>query len=189
LRAAPLRPADPTEALSATFAGFAYLEPGEGADCANLPRPRPSPRPPAALDREDIYSLLTAIASSSWDSIYEEARRPLASAEAAAESGVYRAPIRQRPRSPIDLSLQVCHRAERARMRRHPRLRRLAASNAPALVLAAIVALKLCFDPHVGAMPPAAQAAPIAQAASIAIAPTPADVIVRTAATLLPLLP
>ena len=42
----------------------------------NLPAPRPVPKEPEAFARDDLYGLLTDIASSSWDSIYAQASRP-----------------------------------------------------------------------------------------------------------------
>lgn len=106
LKSVPLRPADPTECLSATFAGYRYLDPGEAVTSIDGPAPRPLPKLPAAYAREDVYSLLNALASSSWDSIYAEARKPLSSTDnAATQTPVYAR--RPRPRSPIDLSLQA----------------------------------------------------------------------------------
>jgi predicted component of type VI protein secretion system len=110
MKSAPLRPADPTESLSATFAGYRYLDPGEPCEAIDGPSPRPLPKLPAAYAREDVYSLLNALASSSWDSIYAEARKPLA----ATDSGAVQVctPMRRaRPRSPIDLSLQAMPQA------------------------------------------------------------------------------
>ena len=44
----------------------------------NLPLPRPVPPEPASYAQEDVYSMLTEIASSSWDSIYATASGPAA---------------------------------------------------------------------------------------------------------------
>jgi predicted component of type VI protein secretion system len=107
VRSTPLRPADPTEAMSATFAGYQYLEAGESPKHAIGPSPRPRPKLPAAFDREDIHTLLNAIASSSWDSIYAEARRPVPSRGLPKAIPGDRLSRRPRPRSPIDLSLQA----------------------------------------------------------------------------------
>jgi hypothetical protein len=66
--------------------------------------PRPVPPLPAAYEREKIHQMLEEIASSSWDSIYAESRKP-------ARKGDTTATIdrpRIRPSSPgVCLSLQV----------------------------------------------------------------------------------
>jgi predicted component of type VI protein secretion system len=102
------RPVDPNEALAGTLAGFTLMEAGEFKAPANMPAPQPRPRDPAAFEREELHEMLTAIASSSWDSIYAESRKPVTgeskSGAAVLERGRAR-PIR--PRSPIDLSLQA----------------------------------------------------------------------------------
>jgi predicted component of type VI protein secretion system len=113
---APQRPSDPNEALAGTLAGFTFISPenGEGDThldiTANQPVPQPKPRDPAAYEREELHVMLTAIASSSWDSIYAEARQPRARELAAAPSPAAPSnPLTRpsRPRSPIDLSLQA----------------------------------------------------------------------------------
>jgi pSer/pThr/pTyr-binding forkhead associated (FHA) protein len=106
LRHAPLRPADPTETLTGTVCGFEYLEPGHRDWQFKGAFPSPRPKLPAAFDREDVYSLLATIASSSWDSIYAEARQPLP-ARNDQPDGIDLPLRRLRPRSPIDLSLQA----------------------------------------------------------------------------------
>jgi predicted component of type VI protein secretion system len=117
LRCPPLRPADPAEALSnsGTFVGVSLLDksqsPSEGL------APRPEPRAPAAFEREDLYSLLTSLASSSWDSIYEQAKQPRPSRLAGQEVTPQALPrLKLRPRSPIDLSLQVHEPAQAAQV-------------------------------------------------------------------------
>lgn len=126
LRAAPVRkaaptkrrPADPFEALSGTVADFEYVAEHPPRDLSRLPTPRPQPADPASYSDEDVYAMLTEIASSSWDSIYETAsgpaavmvagqkQRPLPTAGAkVADSGM---PPRRRNLVP-DASLQVIH--------------------------------------------------------------------------------
>jgi len=72
------RPLDPHEALAGTVTGFVFD--AEMAEVFrkenNLPLPRPVPPEPASYAQEDVYSMLTEIASSSWDSIYAGASRP-----------------------------------------------------------------------------------------------------------------
>lgn len=86
----PRRPADPWEAMSATVSGLEYVK-SRALETAKLapktqntspigsvsrfPTPQPSPPDPDAYSREDIYSMLTEITSSSWDSIYFNASR------------------------------------------------------------------------------------------------------------------
>jgi predicted component of type VI protein secretion system len=72
-----VRPADPTEALAGTVAGFLLVEPGEVEREAGAPVPQPRPPEPSAYASEDVYSMLNEIASSSWDSIQAQASRPL----------------------------------------------------------------------------------------------------------------
>jgi hypothetical protein len=72
------RPADPFEALSGTVEAFEYKSGRPARDVSRLPAPRPKPTDPAAYQDEDVYSLLTELASSSWDSIYATASGPAA---------------------------------------------------------------------------------------------------------------
>jgi predicted component of type VI protein secretion system len=99
------RPIDPHEALAGTMAGFTLLAPGEEETPRNMPCPQPKPKDPEVFQREELHELLTAIASSSWDSIYAEARLPKTKTESAPVDNPRQRP--HRPRSPIDLSLQV----------------------------------------------------------------------------------
>jgi predicted component of type VI protein secretion system len=101
----PSRPVDPHEALAGTLSGFELLVPGEGEVDEAMPCPQPAPILPGAFDREELHSLLTAIASSSWDSIYAEARQRVRKNNRPAKDEPRKR--RSRPRSPIDLSLQV----------------------------------------------------------------------------------
>jgi predicted component of type VI protein secretion system len=189
LRAAPVRPADPNESLSGTCAGFGYLEPGQSPAVANFPRPRPSPRPPAAFERDDLYSLLSGIASSSWDSIYAEARRPLNTAAAPRDAAVSAVPVRRhRPRSPVDLSLQANHRGElNRRTRSGPRARRVAGSGAWLAIVLALFIFKLCASPRQIPAAAAAVAAPAPIAASTAAVNQNADFFVRVGVSVLTL--
>lgn len=103
----PARPADPGDSLAGTLSGFTLLLPGEGEILQNMPCPQPRPKDPPAYNQEELQTLLSGIASSSWDSVYAEARQPMPSVSEAVcedEQGVRR---RVRPRSPMDISLQV----------------------------------------------------------------------------------
>jgi pSer/pThr/pTyr-binding forkhead associated (FHA) protein len=140
LRHAPLRPADPTETLTGTVCGFEYLEPGHRDWQFKGPFPSPRPKLPAAFDREDVYSLLATIASSSWDSIYAEARQPLAARndQACIDDPPRR---RSRPRSPIDLSLQASPVPDTAAVELNhfnPHRKRRQYNSAPIALLTAI---------------------------------------------------
>jgi len=70
------RPVDPFEALSGTVSDFDPKAVEAYQRENNLPTPQPMPPEPDAYAREDVYSMLTEIASSSWDSIYANASRP-----------------------------------------------------------------------------------------------------------------
>jgi hypothetical protein len=72
------RPSDPFEALSGTVSAFEYVPEGPERDVSKLPNPAPKPADPAAYANEDVYTMLTEIASSSWDSIYATASGPAA---------------------------------------------------------------------------------------------------------------
>lgn len=76
-RAPVKRPADPIEALSNTVTAFDATGADNYRRKTNQPRPQPEPPAPAAYDREDLYSLMSEIASSSWDSIYAQASQPI----------------------------------------------------------------------------------------------------------------
>jgi pSer/pThr/pTyr-binding forkhead associated (FHA) protein len=108
---APQRPLDPSDSLSGTLSGFTLLLPGEGETPSHLPCPRPTPRQPTAYESPEVQVMLTALASSSWDSIYAEARQPRRDRPATAADSApaaARATARPaRPRSPIDFSLQA----------------------------------------------------------------------------------
>jgi predicted component of type VI protein secretion system len=70
------RPADPFEALSGTVTDFDPKLAEAFRQDNNLPMPKPAPREPDAYSKDDLYSLLNEIASSSWDSIYAQASQP-----------------------------------------------------------------------------------------------------------------
>ena len=72
------RPSDPFEALSGTVSDFQYVAEGAPRDTSKLPTPLPKPVDPASYSSEDVYTMLTEIASSSWDSIYATASEPAA---------------------------------------------------------------------------------------------------------------
>lgn len=101
--ARPQRPADPTNSLANTVFGMT-LDVDEISLPDHFANPRPAPPLPAAYEREKIHQMLEEIASSSWDSIYAESRKP-------ARQGETTATIdrpRTRPASPgVCLSLQV----------------------------------------------------------------------------------
>jgi len=107
----PARPADPGDSLAGTLSGFSLLLPGEAETPVDMPCPQPRPKDPPAYNHEELQTLLTAIASSSWDSVYAEARQPLRSAQFADDGGASQEdpqPRRRvRPSSPTDFSLQV----------------------------------------------------------------------------------
>ncbi|HLL88048.1 MAG TPA: FHA domain-containing protein [Tepidisphaeraceae bacterium] len=110
-RPRPQRPADPIEAMAGTVVGFNFVEPGDDAPGRDVSPvwPRPAPLEPACYDVDDVRGMLTAIASSSWDSIYETASRPLPpqlTIHPDALASHKRRKVR-RPKSPVDLSLQV----------------------------------------------------------------------------------
>lgn len=113
------RPFNPNDTMSGTVTSFSLLESGEAALDGAEPggvEPRPQPRTPAAYERDGVHSLVAAIASSSWDSIYDQNRQPMLAArpipdQSAAASARARP---ARPRSPVDLSLQVRPAAEPA---------------------------------------------------------------------------
>jgi predicted component of type VI protein secretion system len=100
-----MRPTDPVESLAGTVWGMTLDAdlPEELPDRFALPRP--APPLPAAYERENIHKMLEEIASSSWDSIYAESRKPQ-------RAGVTTETIdrpRQRPMRPegVCLSLQI----------------------------------------------------------------------------------
>lgn len=72
------RPADPFEALSGTVEAFDYKSGKPARDLDRLPTPLPKPSDPKSYSDEDVYSMLTELASSSWDSIYATASGPAA---------------------------------------------------------------------------------------------------------------
>ncbi len=72
------RPSDPFEALSGTLTDFEFTPEGPERDVSRLPTPAPKPADPVSYANEDVYTMLTEIASSSWDSIYATASGPAA---------------------------------------------------------------------------------------------------------------
>lgn len=117
------RPSDPHEVLSATVSGMSLGEAPPESDAAalppskplpdNAPRPNPQPTEPASYGRNDVYSLVTEIHSSSWDSIYagasqQKADRAEKSDSTIGQDGAALDPRRlRRPSSPVDLTLQA----------------------------------------------------------------------------------
>jgi len=104
-----VRAADPIESLAGTVWGMTLEQ-----DIADLPgrfaNPRPAPPLPACYEQEKIHEMLEEIASSSWDSIYAESRKPRRAGDVTADVD---AP-RRRPNRPtrpggVCLSLQVNH--------------------------------------------------------------------------------
>jgi len=106
------RPADPFEALAGTVTDFDAEAVQRYQRRMNLPTPRPVPREPVAYAREDIHSMLTEIASSSWDSIYANAsrpRRPLPAGAAPTATAEANAVKFRSSRQRADDRLQVWH--------------------------------------------------------------------------------
>ena len=67
------RPADPIEAMASTISGFRFNEDEEEkldeAVLAHFPRPKPVPAEPRGFEHDQVYSMLSDIASSAWDSV------------------------------------------------------------------------------------------------------------------------
>jgi predicted component of type VI protein secretion system len=135
------RPVDPFEALSGTVSGFDAKAVEEYQRENNLPVPQPVPPEPDAYAREDVYSMLTEIASSSWDSIYANASRPRRPLPSGAGPTVATAPANpitfRSTRQRADDRLQVVHpehldEGPRLRPARPVRPRRPEAPAAPA---------------------------------------------------------
>jgi len=97
------RPSDPFEALSGTISDFEYRPEGPIRKTDNLPTPRPGPQEPASYGEENVRGLVAELVSSSWDSIYEEARR----SQAEAPQSPLADAVRRRRAMHVDLGLQV----------------------------------------------------------------------------------
>lgn len=117
--AVKVRPADPHDALANTVADFDAAEVAEVARVQlrhNWPTPKPVPPEPEAYAREDLYALMSEIASGSWDSIYAGASIPLVVPPSSAPLLAMDAP-RRRPKSPATPLTPVpvvrAHRVER----------------------------------------------------------------------------
>jgi predicted component of type VI protein secretion system len=128
------RPADPNESMSGsgTFVGIGLLDEAEATasmedSAMGMAVPRPQPKIPEAFAREDVYSLLATIASSSWDSIYAQARQPARTQSSDPEPPKI---PRMRPRSPIDVSLQALSEPKPLATSRRLRIRRPRAASA-----------------------------------------------------------
>ncbi|HSZ57243.1 MAG TPA: FHA domain-containing protein [Tepidisphaeraceae bacterium] len=105
------RPADPFEALSGTVSAFEFQPRGPIRKTDKLPTPKPGPQEPASFESKEVRGLVTELVSSSWDSIYEEAKRGQAEAP---QSPLIDAVRRRRARDPhVDLALQVRHDQEK----------------------------------------------------------------------------
>ena len=72
-----------------------------------MPNPQPAPREPQAYQKDDVYSLLTELASSSWDSIYMNASRPLPKRPAPRPVVINSRHSRHRASEKADVSLQI----------------------------------------------------------------------------------
>jgi hypothetical protein len=104
---APTRPATPGDSLAGTLSGFTLLLPGESEVSEDMPNPQPRPKDPAAYKNQELQTLLSAIASSSWDSVYAEARQPLRGGQGFEAEEEVKERRRVRPSSPTDFSLQA----------------------------------------------------------------------------------
>lgn len=62
-----VRPSDPTEALSGTVLGFQLFDMEEDSRISGFPIPKPKPPEPKSLRQEAVHSMVSQIASSSWD--------------------------------------------------------------------------------------------------------------------------
>jgi len=103
-----VRPSDPVDALAGTVAGFEYHDPEKSPrNIENFPQPQPRPREPASYATEDLYTMLTEIASSSWDSIVADASRQKKPDRTLPQPMVKRDLFQERLGMPCDLSLQV----------------------------------------------------------------------------------
>lgn len=108
-RAMASRPIDPHEALQGTVSGFLLVEPGEAEldpRMARAPRPQPKPLEPDAYRTEDVYGMLSELMSSSWDSIREQASKPIVGERPMPRPGVS-APPKIKRKSAISMSLQA----------------------------------------------------------------------------------
>lgn len=125
------RPADPFESLAATVSGFDYakslaqrserlgakprfaaapqapVSTGGTSPATALPTPQPIPRDPKAYQSDDIYALITELASSSWDSIYMNVSRPAPTRVAPTPKVINTRHPRHRGGELVELSLQV----------------------------------------------------------------------------------
>ncbi len=119
------RPADPWAAMNDTMSGVEYVKSQvekvnqrigakipmadriPAPSLSSMPTPQPAPREPQAYEKEDIYSLLTELASSSWDSIYMTNSRPLPARPAPRPIVVGSRHSRYRGAPAVDMSLQV----------------------------------------------------------------------------------
>jgi hypothetical protein len=75
------RPVDPNEAMSATMDGLIldfFPHQGAARPVEKLPVPAPRPADPDSYASDGVYSMLTELVSSSWDSIYASNARPAA---------------------------------------------------------------------------------------------------------------
>ncbi len=79
LKRARQRPADPIEAMQGTLSGFRFSEEEEEEldqrVLETFPRPKPRPKDPLAYQSEKVQAMVTALASSSWDTVLMEHER------------------------------------------------------------------------------------------------------------------
>jgi pSer/pThr/pTyr-binding forkhead associated (FHA) protein len=126
-RPATPMPADPGETVSGTVFAMQYTEPSTAEPptrSAIRPSPKPRPRDPESFERDDVYSMLEQIASSSWDSIYAvnaqplRRDRPLPQPRVAGKSTIGRPPLPRAshagPRISLELQATVPQRVVRA---------------------------------------------------------------------------
>lgn len=116
------RPADPHEALASTVTGFRLGEDEENLDqevLATFPRPKPQPVEPAAFGQDQVYEMLSGIASSSWDSILLDKPRRAAVVELPTPKVTSTAPATPAPPVPEGLIASAeAHKDEDTRRRR-----------------------------------------------------------------------
>lgn len=100
------RPADPMEAFSDTMSGVVldlYPHQGPARPVERLPVPAPRPADPDGYASDGVYSMLSELVSSSWDSIYASNARPAAVKVAGQQPrSVRRPPVAPQPPNGVE---------------------------------------------------------------------------------------
>jgi predicted component of type VI protein secretion system len=92
-----VRPADPIDALAGTVCGFQVFDMEEDSRVSGFPIPQPRPPEPVSFRHDSVHSIVTELASNTWDTKLSHRASPARPLKLAASKPVALAPPVQVP--------------------------------------------------------------------------------------------